>query len=390
MLGLLLGLLLAPSYIQPRANVPVMMVMPSLRAKLAVPLFDLSTSRQGGFSGSYTGSTTLNGLVTINAPVADNAVIFRAYRTATGQGLVLYNRGSGAVLTLGETGVAGNTAIGGGASDNPGLWFTLADGFSHAGGMRFSAVQTPDSLLITTSSVSNAVLLIEQADAAFDFAHVAASQPTLFIHSSAQNIAQWVGFDHDGTNGRIRTGTGALNLATSSGQIFFPAGTAALPAVAFIGDSTTGFWNSPSGTVFFTAGATTRFSFSNDTFLAKSSGIIGWSSGVPDAAAIDTRLTRPAAGVVAMGASGGTPTVASATTISATSNLFHVSGTTNITNMTVLAGNTCVTIIFDGILTFTDGNNLKLAGNYVTTADDTIQLCSDGTNWYETRRSGDI
>jgi len=39
------------------------------------------------------------------------------------------------------------------------------------------------------------------------------------------------------------------------------------------------------------------------------------------------------------------------------------------------------------VLTFTDGNNLKLAGDFVTTADDTTQLMCDGTNWYEMSRS---
>jgi hypothetical protein len=37
-----------------------------------------------------------------------------------------------------------------------------------------------------------------------------------------------------------------------------------------------------------------------------------------------------------------------------------------------------------------DGNNLKLAGNFAATTDDTISLVCDGTNWYETGRSGDI
>lgn len=31
--------------------------------------------------------------------------------------------------------------------------------------------------------------------------------------------------------------------------------------------------------------------------------------------------------------------------------------------------------------------NLKLAGNFVATADDVLLLCSDGTNWYEISRS---
>ncbi len=67
---------------------------------------------------------------------------------------------------------------------------------------------------------------------------------------------------------------------------------------------------------------------------------------------------------------------------------FLITGTTNITSIVALghAGKT-VRLIFAGILTFTDGNNLKLAGNFVTTADDTITLVCDGTNWYETGRS---
>jgi len=81
--------------------------------------------------------------------------------------------------------------------------------------------------------------------------------------------------------------------------------------------------------------------------------------------------------------------VASGTTITATGNLFHVTGTTTITSVSgtdITAGST-ITIIFDGVLTFTDGSNLKLNGDFVTTADDTITLTNDGTNFYEITRS---
>jgi len=67
-----------------------------------------------------------------------------------------------------------------------------------------------------------------------------------------------------------------------------------------------------------------------------------------------------------------------------------VTGTTNITSIASASNhrNRTVTLMFQGALTFTDGNNLKLAGNFVTTADDTITLtCADGTNWYEICRS---
>jgi len=82
--------------------------------------------------------------------------------------------------------------------------------------------------------------------------------------------------------------------------------------------------------------------------------------------------------------------VASATTISLPlyGNVAMISGTTNITAMDAVynEGRT-VMLVFADILTFTDGNNLKLAGNFVTTADDTITLTCIGGQWYELARS---
>jgi hypothetical protein len=83
------------------------------------------------------------------------------------------------------------------------------------------------------------------------------------------------------------------------------------------------------------------------------------------------------------------PTVASAGSLSLPigADVFHISGTTSITSIssTGWAGRKA-TLIFDGVLTLTDGSNLKLAGNYVTTADDAITLACDGTNWYDAGR----
>lgn len=83
--------------------------------------------------------------------------------------------------------------------------------------------------------------------------------------------------------------------------------------------------------------------------------------------------------------------VASAATISLPfhAQVVNVTGTTTITSITATltqAGRR-VTLIFAGALTFTDGNNLKLSGDFVTTADDTITLVCDGTNWVEVCRS---
>lgn len=115
----------------------------------------------------------------------------------------------------------------------------------------------------------------------------------------------------------------------------------------------------------------------------------------------DTGIARLSAGVV-RGTDGNidTPTVrwlqgggaavASAAALPVpTGRVFHVTGTTNITSITStnFQSGVCVTLIFDDALTFTDGNNLKLAGNFVTTADDTWSGCFDGTNWHESSRS---
>lgn len=67
-----------------------------------------------------------------------------------------------------------------------------------------------------------------------------------------------------------------------------------------------------------------------------------------------------------------------------------LSGTDNITSIAAQRPGAEVTIIFTDTASgtgLTDGNNLKLAGNFVYTPDDTITLACDGTDWYEVARS---
>jgi hypothetical protein len=69
--------------------------------------------------------------------------------------------------------------------------------------------------------------------------------------------------------------------------------------------------------------------------------------------------------------------------------IFSVSGTTTITSITgtnAFDGRQ-ITLIFDDVLTFTDGNNLRLAGNFSTSASDTITLVAVGGNFFEIARS---
>ena len=66
----------------------------------------------------------------------------------------------------------------------------------------------------------------------------------------------------------------------------------------------------------------------------------------------------------------------------------NVSGSSNITSISAAGqSGAVVTMIFASTPTVTDGGNLRLAGNFVATADDTITLACDGTNWYEVCRS---
>lgn len=126
---------------------------------------------------------------------------------------------------------------------------------------------------------------------------------------------------------------------------------------------------------------------------------LSWASVAGASNAPDTGISRHGAGVTQFnngtvgnvrGLQGGGAAVASAAALPLpTGNVFHVTGTTGITSITStnFQSGVQITLIFDAALTVTDGGNLRLAGNFVTTADDTLTLVFDGTNWYEIARS---
>ena len=78
---------------------------------------------------------------------------------------------------------------------------------------------------------------------------------------------------------------------------------------------------------------------------------------------------------------------ASSMTLSNDGDYFDIAGTTNITSITIRPSGSQVTLQFNGILTVTDGGNLKLNGDFVTAAESTLTLRSNGTNWFEVSRS---
>lgn len=200
----------------------------------------------------------------------------------------------------------------------------------------------------------------------------------------------------------------------------FPDGTVANPAIFFTSaddGSGTGFYLSTTNTIAAAANGGIVFSLSPtavnmrggsaavtstspNQVKAWNGGGFCWSSTTnAETGTCDTGFFRHAAGVIKAtdGAAtnikafiGGGAAVASATALPApTGRIFHVTGTTNITSITSTnhQSGVCIMLIFDDVLTFTDGSNLVLAGDFVTTANDTISLCYDGTSWFETGRS---
>lgn len=86
---------------------------------------------------------------------------------------------------------------------------------------------------------------------------------------------------------------------------------------------------------------------------------------------------------------GTSSTVASTATLTlpVDKDFFIISGTNNITDITASWAGREVTLMFQAALTVVDGGNLKIAGNFVTSADDTISLVCDGTSWVEKSRA---
>lgn len=193
----------------------------------------------------------------------------------------------------------------------------------------------------------------------------------------------------------------AVGAVTVAGAGLFADGSAAAPGMGFYGTPTTGIYRSSSGIVasILTNSYTTISSATYGGPVLGSSSWLVWSNNTSSVAGTpDLFLIRKASGVLNVGSSitnttgliGGGAAVASATAMPLpTGRVFHVTGTTNITSITStnFASGAVITIIFDGVLTFTDGSNLKLAEDFVTTAGSTITLVYDGTNWYEIARS---
>lgn len=85
----------------------------------------------------------------------------------------------------------------------------------------------------------------------------------------------------------------------------------------------------------------------------------------------------------------GATITAAATITPLEGNYFVVNGNTGINSITASARDKgrIIVLHFSGTPTITDGSNLIMAGNLVATADDTLTMVCDGTNWIEMARS---
>lgn len=208
------------------------------------------------------------------------------------------------------------------------------------------------------------------------------------IGSSAVDLG--LGRDSAGVMKVTNGGAGLGTLYTSAGS--------AVNVGLGLGSNLLGFYGSGNSLFAAAGGNRTMHIDGVNTVRFYSTAQVGWSNGTGADNPLDTAQARYSAGVIKdtdgstgiRGLRGGGAAVASAAALPLpTGNVFHVTGTTNVTSITStnFQSGVVITLIFDGALTFTDGGNLVLAGNFVTTANDTITLAYDGTNWYEIARA---
>jgi hypothetical protein len=201
------------------------------------------------------------------------------------------------------------------------------------------------------------------------------------------------GLQVDDADFTFATDTLTATKGVFSSALTIPAGTTAATGTLLGNDTDTWIGSVAAGNFSFYMNATERVRLG-------SGGRITTTDGIAIGATItgDTALTRVSAAVLQCTNNstsvrcllGGGANVGSATALPVpVAGVYHVTGSTTITSITStnIGTGTCIVLIFDGALTLTDGSNLKLAGDFVTTADDTWTGCFDGTNWYETGRT---
>lgn len=120
------------------------------------------------------------------------------------------------------------------------------------------AADTPDASMLLTGSTSNAWIIAEYADRAFDFGHAAQTHPTLFIQSANQVTNEWLSLSVSGgaSTSTIQTTSAKLYINPAAQIVANPIGSAGTPVYAFnTGAGNDGFYML--GTPSFSLGAST-------------------------------------------------------------------------------------------------------------------------------------
>jgi hypothetical protein len=208
----------------------------------------------------------------------------------------------------------------------------LALGGLHGAGVRGASVQatnttvTVNALTVTAASVFNGTTQFT-GDQSFPGAananayvyHSNANGLILYGHGTSYDVGI---FNRAGgtaltvtanTTNVVAHGNLSVTSAASAASMSVGNGAVGTPSIQFANSATSGFYSVAAGTVSFSAAGTAVVLFAANTGDAtypkavrlRSSTVLGWSSGDPDAAADDVMITRTAAGQLSLGTTPG-------------------------------------------------------------------------------------
>lgn len=80
----------------------------------------------------------------------------------------------------------------------------------------WNTTQTADGVFFGLSTANNTLIIAEIGDVAYDFAHAAQTNPTIYIQSASQSATQWGSLTHDQTDFLITSGAGAVRFAPAT------------------------------------------------------------------------------------------------------------------------------------------------------------------------------
>lgn len=78
--------------------------------------------------------------------------------------------------------------------------------------LSWNTTQTVDAPFIGLTDTQNTLILAEKGDKAYDFAHGAQTNPTLFIQSATQSATEWLSLTHNQTDGLLSVGAGQISI----------------------------------------------------------------------------------------------------------------------------------------------------------------------------------